>query len=188
MSEVDSDNEKHNGRRLSVQELVQTASRRLSNSGTSTSTPISWIRLISHSLHYTQHCAGKNDRSLLIVHGRQHISQRTRRFLLACVGLVVFGLLFSGWNRHGRRPSSAPEVELSYNRITKVSMLFGQRSAGAYQRSMDSHRRHAQRWGYNLRVLDRDEGCGFWTKLIYLLSVLGDEMQKSVETRAEWIM
>ena len=41
MSEVDSDNEKHNGRRLSVQELVQTASRRLSNSGTSTSIPVS---------------------------------------------------------------------------------------------------------------------------------------------------
>ncbi|KAG9594725.1 hypothetical protein KCU77_g15295, partial [Aureobasidium melanogenum] len=66
-------------------------------------------------------------------------------------------------------------------------MLFGITSP-TYKRAIETHKRQAQRWGYGTEILQRDEGCGFWTKLIFLLNLVGQEMQKPADTRAEWIM
>lgn len=66
-------------------------------------------------------------------------------------------------------------------------MLFGEPSV-AYERALKSHERHAARWGYPFYVLKRDEGCGFWTKLVYMMSILGLELQKDPDERVEWLM
>ncbi|KAH0265592.1 glycosyltransferase family 34 protein, partial [Aureobasidium melanogenum] len=66
-------------------------------------------------------------------------------------------------------------------------MLFGITSP-TYKRAIETHKRQAQRWGYATEILQRDEGCGFWTKSIFLLNLVGQEMQKPADTRAEWIM
>lgn len=66
-------------------------------------------------------------------------------------------------------------------------MLFGMTSA-TYKRAIETHKRQAQRWNYTTEILKRDEGCGVWTKLIFLLNLVGSEMQKPADTRAEWIM
>lgn len=80
---------------------------------------------------------------------------------------------------------SPPNPE--YNRIAKVSMLFGDPNE-AYERALESHERHAARWGYPFYILRKDEGCGFWTKLVYMMSILGLELQKDPEDRVEWLM
>lgn len=81
----------------------------------------------------------------------------------------------------------ATTLPLTYNRILSASMLFGITSP-TYKRAIQTHKRQAQRWGYGTEILQRDEGCGFWTKLIFLLNLVGQEMQKPADTRAEWIM
>ncbi|KAI5196689.1 hypothetical protein E4T39_07683 [Aureobasidium subglaciale] len=83
--------------------------------------------------------------------------------------------------------ANATTLPLTYNRILSASMLFGITSP-TYKRAIATHKRQAERWGYSTEILKRDEGCGFWTKLIFLLNLVGQELQKPADTRAEWIM
>jgi len=119
-------------------------------------------------------------------------SRKPHHKLAIFLGLFAFfGLIFIS------RPSSptstdtvaanATALPLTYNRILSASMLFGITSP-TYKRAIETHKRQAQRWGYTTEILQRDEGCGFWTKLIFLLNLVGQELQKPAETRAEWIM
>jgi len=119
-------------------------------------------------------------------------SRKSQYTLAICLGLLAFfGLVFIS------RPSPVTSTEtaianattlpLTYNRILSASMLFGITSP-TYKRAIETHKRQAQRWGYGTEILQRDEGCGFWTKLIFLLNLVGQELQKPADTRAEWIM
>ncbi|KAI4731972.1 hypothetical protein E4T49_00004 [Aureobasidium sp. EXF-10728] len=118
--------------------------------------------------------------------------RRTHYTIAICLAVLgLFGLVFLS------RPDSPTSTEtaianattlpLTYNRILSASMLFGITSP-TYKRAIETHKRQAQRWGYGTEILQRDEGCGFWTKLIFLLNLVGQEMQKPADTRAEWIM
>ncbi|KAK6004799.1 hypothetical protein QM012_008661 [Aureobasidium pullulans] len=110
---------------------------------------------------------------------------------------ICFALLtFSGFIYFSRPTPSelidpaianATTLPLGYNRIITASMLFGMTSP-TYKRAIETHKRQAQRWNYTAEILERDEGCGVWTKLIFLLNLVGQEMQKPADTRAEWIM
>lgn len=72
-------------------------------------------------------------------------------------------------------------------RITKVSMLYGNRNT-LYERALQSHRRHAERWGYGMDVLQNDIAVGYWNKPSYLLSLVIEELAKPVAERVEWFM
>ncbi|KAL2861226.1 cytochrome P450 [Aspergillus lucknowensis] len=76
-------------------------------------------------------------------------------------------------------------------RITKVSALYGARNT-LYERALQSHRRHAERWGYGMRVLADDIlESGYWSKPAYLLSLVLAELARPPSedrARVEWFM
>jgi hypothetical protein len=117
----------------------------------------------------------------------------SRYILVLCLALMSLLAIFSRPRSGQSHPTAvaldnAPStLPLSYNRIITASMLFGMTSP-TYKRAISTHLRQAQRWGYQTAILEKDEGCGVWTKLIFLLNLVGTEMQKPVNTRAEWIM
>ncbi|KAK4901923.1 hypothetical protein LTR49_027160 [Elasticomyces elasticus] len=66
-------------------------------------------------------------------------------------------------------------------------MLYG---AGkpSYERALQSHQRHAERWGHTLKVLREHLAAGSWNKPTYILHVLAQELIKPPSERAEWLM
>ncbi|KAL4984894.1 hypothetical protein BDW68DRAFT_180210 [Aspergillus falconensis] len=82
-------------------------------------------------------------------------------------------------------PSIAAPVQ--GRRITKVSMLYGPRNA-FYERALQSHRRHAQKWGYGMEVLQNEIATGYWNKPSYLLALVIRELSRPVNERVEWLM
>ena len=72
-------------------------------------------------------------------------------------------------------------------RIAKVSMLYGNPNP-LYERALQSHERHAQRWGYPMYVLEEDISEGFWNKPSYVLSLVIQELAKPPGKRCEWLM
>lgn len=72
-------------------------------------------------------------------------------------------------------------------RITKASMLYGPRNV-IYERALQTHRRHAQKWGYGMEVLQNEIAKGYWNKPSYLLALVIRELSKPVNERVEWLM
>ncbi|KAL3492772.1 cytochrome P450 [Aspergillus germanicus] len=68
-------------------------------------------------------------------------------------------------------------------------MLYGKHNP-LYERALQSHRRHAERWGYGMEVLRTEISDGFWNKPAFLLELVIRELRKGVENgeRAEWLM
>ncbi|GFF79155.1 hypothetical protein IFM61606_01163 [Aspergillus udagawae] len=75
----------------------------------------------------------------------------------------------------------------STNRIAKVSMLYGKPNR-LYERALQSHSRHARRWGYPMHILRQDISVGFWNKPSYLLSLVINELAKPPGERVDWLM
>ncbi|KJK76414.1 hypothetical protein H634G_08305 [Metarhizium anisopliae BRIP 53293] len=89
-------------------------------------------------------------------------------------------------------PSAAPPPPKSSNvpssrKVAKVSMLYGPRNS-LYERAIQSHERHAARWGYPMLVLRQDIAAGFWNKPTYLLTAVVNELSKPADERIEWMM
>jgi hypothetical protein len=75
----------------------------------------------------------------------------------------------------------------SKHRIAKVSMVYGKPNP-LYKRALKSHEHHAQRWGYSMKVLQRDIAEGYWNKPVYLLSLVLQELAKPPSEQVEWLM
>ena len=83
-----------------------------------------------------------------------------------------------------------PDFTSHFNRnaaVTKVSMLYGERNVH-YERALQTHRRHAERWGYGMNVLQNDIAVGYWNKPAYLLALVVAELAKAARERVEWFM
>ena len=72
-------------------------------------------------------------------------------------------------------------------RIIRLSMLYGA-SNDLYKRALDTHERHAARWGHRFQVLREDLTSGFWNKPAYMLYSVIQELVKPSDNRAEWLM
>jgi hypothetical protein len=79
-------------------------------------------------------------------------------------------------------PSVAPQV-----RIGKISMFYGT-DADVYERAIATHDHHARRHGYPMFVLRRQIQEGYWSKLLYMQSILVQELAKPTEERLQWLM
>lgn len=66
-------------------------------------------------------------------------------------------------------------------------MLYGKHNV-YYERALQTHMKHAQRWGYGMHVLHHDIAVGYWNKPSYLLSLVIQELAKPPSDRAEWLM
>ncbi|KAL4887657.1 cytochrome P450 [Aspergillus karnatakaensis] len=66
-------------------------------------------------------------------------------------------------------------------------MLYGQRNT-LYERALQSHRRHAERWGYGMEVLQEEISVGYWNKPNYLLYLVLRELTRPAAERVEWLM
>ncbi|KAL4917036.1 cytochrome P450 [Aspergillus aurantiobrunneus] len=62
-------------------------------------------------------------------------------------------------------------LALHARRVSKASMLYGPRNA-LYERALQSHRRHAERWGYGMDILRNELCSGYWSKPAYLLALV----------------
>ncbi|KAL4936215.1 hypothetical protein BDV06DRAFT_233628 [Aspergillus oleicola] len=109
---------------------------------------------------------------------------RSRRILLIIVALSTILTLLCINTEHASPHLSAPAKS---RRVTKVSMLYGDRNA-LYERALQSHRRHAERWVYGMDVLHNDIAVGYWNKPAYLLALVVAELAKPVRERLEWFM
>jgi hypothetical protein len=117
----------------------------------------------------------------------------TRR-AIGMLFVIVFLLKFSYWNpRTFTGLQSTPGSQHNFvagssqHRIAKVSMVYGSPNS-LYERALKSHEHHAQRWGYSMKVLQRDIVGGYWNKPIYLLSLVLQELAKPPSERLEWLM
>lgn len=70
--------------------------------------------------------------------------------------------------------------------VGKVMMIYGDNPV--YQRAVETHRNHCDRWGYPLFLLQRDIIDGVWNKLAYLSSLITQELGKPEDERLEWLL
>ncbi len=80
-----------------------------------------------------------------------------------------------------------PETIAPSLRLAKVSMLYGQENR-LYERALQSHQRHCDRWNCRMHVLREEISAGYWNKPNYLLSLVLQELAKPAEQRTEWLM
>ena len=118
----------------------------------------------------------------------------TRRRLILTLALVsLLGIFHLGpsYLALASLPWTASRADLTApvkaRRITKASMLYGPRNV-FYERALQTHRRHAQKWGYGMEVLQNEIAKGYWNKPSYLLALLIRELSKPVNERVEWLM
>jgi hypothetical protein len=115
-------------------------------------------------------------------------------FLLAILYLnTLYGHQPPGpgtWLPHYRKTSDL-FIPNTSRRITKVSMLYGKHNPLS-ERALQSHRRHAERWGYGMEVLRNEISDGFWNKPAFLLELVIRELRKGDVDgngeRVEWLM
>ncbi|RDW70879.1 uncharacterized protein DSM5745_08390 [Aspergillus mulundensis] len=132
-----------------------------------------------------------------IPHLPMHLQPRRRRLPLIVILIIslVFVLGFRLCSGAGRLSGpwriAPPSLSLSVpprgRRITKASMLYGPRNA-IYERALQSHARHAERWGYGMEVLRHEIAEGYWNKPSYLLALVIRELGRAVGERVEWFM
>jgi len=94
--------------------------------------------------------------------------------------LIVFGFLGTLWHQpsfiYGTKPY----------RIAKVSMLYGDNKL--YERALESHIKHGERWGYPTYIKRQNEYCGYWNKPTFMIQQIAQELAKPERERAEWLM
>lgn len=74
-------------------------------------------------------------------------------------------------------------------RIAKVSMLYGDKKKNdLYERALESHIKHSEKWGYPTYVKRENEYCGYWNKPTFMISQVAQELAKPEEERMEWLM
>jgi hypothetical protein len=94
--------------------------------------------------------------------------------------LLLFGFLGTLWHQpsfiYGLKPY----------RIAKVSMLYGDNKL--YERALESHIRHGEKWGYPTYIKRQNEYCGYWNKPTFMIQQVAQELAKPEHERAEWLM
>lgn len=75
-------------------------------------------------------------------------------------------------------------------RVRQTTMLYETGNFNAiYERSVDTHIRHGEKWGFPTHVLRRDViEAGFFNKPAYILGLMIEEMAKPYGKRAGWIV
>lgn len=75
-------------------------------------------------------------------------------------------------------------------RVRQATMIYETDKFNAvYERSVDSHIRHGDQWGYPTHILRHDiVEAGFFNKPAYILGLIIAEMAKPYGKRAGWIV
>ena len=109
----------------------------------------------------------------------------------ACIVFTLFPLhLLRRSERYGCPNIPIPTVKPPA--IAKISVIYGEYNEW-YERAVSTHERHAERHGYPCHVLRNPvapgEGHhGYWNKMLYLQSMLVQELGKKEGLRAQWLM
>ena len=68
-------------------------------------------------------------------------------------------------------------------------MLYGAHKFNQLEAALETHRRHAERWGWGFEKLEQDlTGRKLYSKHYFLLSTMLHELAKPAEQRAQWLM
>lgn len=65
-------------------------------------------------------------------------------------------------------------------------MLYGNNKL--YERALESHTRHGEKWGYPTYIKRQNEYCGYWNKPTFMIQQIAQELAKPEHERAEWLM
>ncbi|KAH0390539.1 hypothetical protein KCU89_g15484, partial [Aureobasidium melanogenum] len=93
--------------------------------------------------------------------------------------LIVVSFLGTLWHQPSFIYGSKPY------RIAKVSMLYGNNKL--YERALESHTRHGEKWGYPTYIKRQNEYCGYWNKPTFMIQQVAQELAKPERERAEWL-
>ncbi|KAG9571148.1 glycosyltransferase family 34 protein, partial [Aureobasidium melanogenum] len=104
----------------------------------------------------------------------------TRLVVLLSSIIIVISFLGALWHRPSFIYGSKPY------RIAKVSMLYGNNKL--YERALESHTRHGEKWGYPTYIKRQNEYCGYWNKPTFMIQQVAQELAKPERERAEWLM
>jgi len=78
--------------------------------------------------------------------------------------------------------------------IIQGSMLLGPANNTVFERAMQTHIEHGERWGYKTHILREgyrprsSEELSVWDKTIHMLSIIDQELSKPETERAEWLV
>ena len=79
-------------------------------------------------------------------------------------------------------------------RLRQASMIFADRENAVFERSLRTHLRHGNRWGYPTHILRQDALANkdfsklVFNKIIYLQTLVIKELIKPPLQRSEWIL
>ena len=111
--------------------------------------------------------------------------------LLALVG-IVWTLAHPDLQTYITSTRLEPPPTLEEANVTRtpkfamLSMSYGENPL--YERAMTIHRAHAQRHGYEMRVLTEDIAEGYWNKPTFLAESMATELSKPPDEQVDWFM
>lgn len=120
---------------------------------------------------------------------------RVLRIYIAIIALFTitasFGLSFRVATKPATLTTTATRLQNDLSsttaKVVRASMLYGARN-NLYERALVTHEKHAERWGQRFQVLREDIASGFWNKPAFILYTVIQELAKSSDDRAEWLM
>ena len=111
--------------------------------------------------------------------------------MIACLVLILSPLHVLWRSKLSVRPETSA-LRAESPSVAKVSAIYGEYNE-YYERAVSTHERHAERHGYPCHILRNPvapgEGHrGYWNKMLYLQSMLVQELGKPEDFRAKWLM
>ncbi|KAG5927877.1 hypothetical protein E4U42_001675 [Claviceps africana] len=82
--------------------------------------------------------------------------------------------------------ANTADVHDEQSRIGKVSIMFGA-TKSAYERALQSHKRHNRQHGYPMFIQRVDVMDGFWTKPAFIHYMILRELRKPESQRLQWL-
>lgn len=127
------------------------------------------------------------------------IAARRRPLLVLTIPALI--LIYLSCFRDRRHTSTSAAIDSNDDfgdnyagpRIRQATMLYEgdkDKLRSIYERSVETHRKHGQRWGYPTHVLAHDliEPGSYFNKPAFLQSLILAELAKSENKRAHWIV
>lgn len=137
----------------------------------------------------------------------------TRNILSQCLEVTTYGTTIATSSSVASSPTSIPEMPLAEQHseqltlqnaedarekkpakvekspaISKVTMMYGPHAKDETMKLIiEGHKKHAERHGHGIRVLDRQLLHGLWSKHAWMLQIMLEEMQKPEDLRTKWL-
>ncbi|GAB0136465.1 hypothetical protein EsDP_00004765 [Epichloe bromicola] len=137
------------------------------------------------------------EEKLQLLFWKGSLTSRARRTILVLVVLLVTLVSFQVFFTYGAtridledytlsRLGTHADVHDEQARVGKISILYGSPKR-AYERALQSHKRHNRQHGYPMFVQRVDVLDGYWTKPAFIHYMILRELRKPESQRLQWL-